>query len=242
MGRDKGALNENGKYNGIGACLLVRCWKSQDQILKLKKMGEDLDAMWRYFLHENRVNNEIAETREVFYFRRLGCQRSQSAHALLFSHLTNTDWSTTLGRFSGSIGSTGAVFQGKQNNTTLKKSFSKALISIYFDETKIKPARAKESQEIKNCNAKLHMSSEQMRARETKKELFMSHSATSQLPTSSQRSPWIWTYVDGFALGREMGKSRHLKYIGRLKWMAWILSFFSFFFLRSGRCQHNSIG
>lgn len=103
--------------------------KSQDQMLKLKKMEEDLDAMWRYFLHENRVNNEIAETREVFYFRRLGCQRSQSAHALLFSHL-NTDWSTTLGRFSRSIGSTGAIFQGKQNNTTLKNLSAKPLFQV----------------------------------------------------------------------------------------------------------------
>lgn len=144
--------------------------------------------MWRYFLYENRVSIEIAETRELFSQSRLPKKPECSRFILLSSEEC---WSATLGRFTGSIVQV-------DRKIPLQKSFSKALISIYFDETEIEQARAKESQEIKNCIVKLYL-----RANESKRQVenfFMGRPATSHIEPTWALDPDL----DGFALGREM--------------------------------------
>lgn len=56
--------------------------------------------MWRYFLYENRVSIEIAETRELFSQNRLP-KKPECSRVILLS--SEECWSATLGRFPGSI-------------------------------------------------------------------------------------------------------------------------------------------
>lgn len=56
--------------------------------------------MWRYFLYENRVSIEIAETRELFSQSRLP-KKPECSRVILLS--SEECWSATLGRFPGSI-------------------------------------------------------------------------------------------------------------------------------------------
>lgn len=150
--------------------------------------------MWRYFLYENRVSIEIAETRELFSQSRLPKKPECSRFILLSSEEC---WSATLGRITGSIVQV-------DRKIPLQKSFSKALISIYFDETEIEQARAKESQEIKNCIVKLCLRADG--EQETSGKLF--YESPRNFPHRANMSPG--SGPRRIRTRQRNGKSRHL--------------------------------
>lgn len=108
-------------------------------------------------MYTNRVNLAIAEAREKLQdaFPESTLPKTPEC-SNLFLPSSEEYWSTTLERFPTSHRSTGPVFQ-VDRILPLPKPIREALISLYFYGSETEQARAKESQENKDCLVRLYL-------------------------------------------------------------------------------------